>query len=63
MFEQVELVEPREAVEEAGADVELVSLAWPPTSSRAAGEYEGDPAAIDRDGVRARASRMRAAEP
>ena len=26
MFEQVELVEPRKAVEEAGADVELVSL-------------------------------------
>jgi protease I len=26
MFEQVELVEPRNAVEEAGADVELVSL-------------------------------------
>ena len=26
MFEQVELVEPRKAVEQAGADVELVSL-------------------------------------
>ena len=26
MFEQVELVEPRKAVEEAGADVDLVSL-------------------------------------
>jgi protease I len=27
MFEQIELVEPRKAVEQAGADVELVSLA------------------------------------